>query len=811
MMTCRSLQLTRSDKREPGTPTMRVLCHTYLVTRVVLYVISSVFGVVPTVRGQETTVAAPYREVSAAPIPLVLNGVTVIDVQGGLRLPAQRVVIVGNRIQRVGSVQSTPIPAGARVVNTPGKYLIPGLWDMHIHPDYAIEGFYPLLLAAGVTGFRDAWSSVPLATQIRWRADVLAGRRVGPPRQLFAGPPVNDQASCRESGDVHPGDICLRDAAMARLVVDSLKTAGADFIKTYTLRRDLYFAVAAEARQRGIPFGGHISADIPAAMAADSGAWILDHFNSAGGLDTLCGDSTAMLDRCRAVTEHLQRHGTWWVPTLIAGGVMQHMVTAKYGPSASIPAWAKIKNPASQALMDRLFEMQTAFWRGTPIPSGWLNAISPAMASGRGYLSLARQVDLPLLAGTDVGTSGDDVYQDLYQLPGFSLQTELAMYVAQGLTPLGALQAATLNPARALHATDSLGTVSVGKLADLVLLDSDPLADITNLSTVRAVIANGRYYDRIALDQLLARVQAKAMQHQSAPPVATDSQPSARSLDQSARSGLATNTLASDVVTMVPMLHPDWANRTTYLLVDAQVDGRRGTFILDTGSPNTMVNGIYLRPNGARGLDTVAGSVHRLGHAQTVHMTFRELKVGTLAVRLDSIDRGPPTPVPTNGDAEGGGEEGLLGNLGLNAMEPFETILDFVHQRLVLIRLDAAGRRLAKVPAYTTLGAVSLVPARVGRGDESAHWWGIVVHHGGVADTLLIDSGTPGLDAFMTQVAERFRAALTANRPSGATAVNVLDHVALDDGHAEMLCYGFLAQLGVVGFNLRTHQLILYQ
>src|SRR5260221_3859303 len=96
--------------------------------------------------------------------------------------------------------------------------------------------------------------------------------------------------------------------------------------------------------------------------------------------------------------------------------------------------------------------------------------------------------------------------------PGFSLHAELAMYVAEGLTPLNALQSATLNPAKLWHATDSLGTVAPGKLADLVLLDADPLADITNTTTVRAVVANGRYYDRAALDQLVAAVQTKAKQ-----------------------------------------------------------------------------------------------------------------------------------------------------------------------------------------------------------------------------------------------------------------------------------------------------------
>jgi imidazolonepropionase-like amidohydrolase len=96
------------------------------------------------------------------------------------------------------------------------------------------------------------------------------------------------------------------------------------------------------------------------------------------------------------------------------------------------------------------------------------------------------------------------------QPSGFSLHLEIATYAEEGLPTLEALQTATLNPAKALHATDSLGTVAVGKLADLVLLDADPLTDITNTTAIRGVVANGRYFDRAALDQLLADIQAKA-------------------------------------------------------------------------------------------------------------------------------------------------------------------------------------------------------------------------------------------------------------------------------------------------------------
>ena len=115
---------------------------------------------------------------------------------------------------------------------------------------------------------------------------------------------------------------------------------------------------------------------------------------------------------------------------------------------------------------------------------------------------LIQRLGIPVLAGTDAPSEKE-------LLVGLSLHAELAIYVAEGLTPLNALQSATLNPAKLLAGTDSLGTIAPGKLADLVLLDADPLADITNITTIRAVVANGRYFDRAALDRLLVEAQGR--------------------------------------------------------------------------------------------------------------------------------------------------------------------------------------------------------------------------------------------------------------------------------------------------------------
>ena len=451
----------------------------------------------------------------SATTPLVFDGVTVIDVENGRRLTAQRVVIVGNRIRTVGSMGKVRLPAGARVVNARGKYLIPGLWDMHVHPRRYADFFYPLFIANGVTGIRDAWSETQLDTLVQWRREIVAGTRVGPPRQLLSGAGLNEETPCTRGKE--DGQTCVADAADARHVVDSLKAAGADIIKTYDImKKETYFAIAAEARKIGIPFGGHLDFEdlgITAIQASDSGATILDHVNTSGDLDNLCLAKPASVERCQPVAEKFRHNGTWLVPTYVR---MATALTPETAPTGRRSIAGHAFGTASQAILKRFYQFASEFWADsakhltglrdaanaakTAHPS---NSGSPADSAGS--LRIAHIAGLPILAGTDGGSP-----VMLRQPPGFALHVELATYAEEGLTPLEALQTATLNPAKAIHGTDSLGTVASGKLADLVLLDADPLADITNTTAIRAVVANGRYFDRVALDQLLTDVQDRA-------------------------------------------------------------------------------------------------------------------------------------------------------------------------------------------------------------------------------------------------------------------------------------------------------------
>jgi hypothetical protein len=198
------------------------------------------------------------------------------------------------------------------------------------------------------------------------------------------------------------------------------------------------------------------------------------------------------------VADAFHRNDAWMVPTLTM------IMWANF--YAGTPMYRE-EVAGAKPFYRRLDQYTRAFFAGASLHQGnWLRDSMAGMPLGvdgtgtsRGLLSLIQHVGMPILAGTDQAVT--------WILPGASLHAELAMYVAEGMTSLNALQSATINPAKFLHGIDSLGTVAEGKLADLVLLDADPLADITNTTTIRAVVANGRYFDRTALNKLTVDAQ----------------------------------------------------------------------------------------------------------------------------------------------------------------------------------------------------------------------------------------------------------------------------------------------------------------
>jgi imidazolonepropionase-like amidohydrolase len=453
-----------------------------------------------------------------APAPAVITNTTVIDVATG-RLEAGRTVLIRDgRVVEVGPA-GTAAPSGITVVDGTGKYLIPGLWDMHVHAAFPglDQLFLPLLVANGVTGARDMFSQISQLDSARTR--VGRGALVGP-RLIGSGNLVDGVPP------IWPGSRSVRTPEDARRAVDSLARAGAGFIKVYSrLSPEAYRAIAAEAKRVGITFAGHVPSLVSAAEASDLGQRTIEHLTN---LATACSSDEAALlaevaavvsdsargwnaagpvqlrqvpriqqtydpARCRELARRFIRNDTWIVPTMVVLRSVSHLDDITL---ASDPRLVYIPSGMSRGWNPRVDFRFRSF-----TPEVWA-VRKTVYARQREIISLLRSENVRFLAGTDLANP--------YIFPGFSLHDELGLMVEAGFTPLQALQAATLEPARFLGAADSMGTVAAGKVADLVLLDANPLDDIRNISRVHAVIAAGRLYRRPALDSLLAEGRKRA-------------------------------------------------------------------------------------------------------------------------------------------------------------------------------------------------------------------------------------------------------------------------------------------------------------
>jgi hypothetical protein len=440
----------------------------------------------------------------------------VIDVASGATHPDNTVLVAGNRITFVGPADTATVPAGARLIDGRGKFLIPGLWDMHVHAFvYVFSDFAgPLMIANGITGARDMGYYVD--TTLNWKSRIASGREIGP--RLVVGARVDGPVNkARFVSHVVTEQDGVR--AVDTLVRKKDGSSRADFIKPYSwVPRAAYFGLAAEARKLNVPFAGHVPYSVSVVEASNAGQRSIEHeddlMRACSSRDSVLrarfADTTTLSPgsqlavirsqaqelrasydpaKCRSVVETLARNHTWVTPTLVVYQPYAHA----FDSASSHPELAKYVPGLVQG--------------------GWMRRASGLSPSDsmvvRSYFSFDRTRDLKnagvkLLAGTDMPQA--------FVYPGFSLHDELALLVRSGLTPLEALRTATYNPADYFGALDSLGTVAQGKVADLVLLDADPLVDIRNTRRISVVIANGRVFDSAARATLLSHVE-RALRH----------------------------------------------------------------------------------------------------------------------------------------------------------------------------------------------------------------------------------------------------------------------------------------------------------
>jgi imidazolonepropionase-like amidohydrolase len=414
---------------------------------------------------------------SAQENPLVFVHATVIDATGAPAQPDATVVITGNRITAVGKTTELPAPTNAHIIDATGKFLIPGLWDMHVHW-YAKE-YLPLFIANGVTGVRIMWG---MPEHHQWRKEIAQGSLLSP-RLLIASAIIDGP------NPTWPGSDTASNAVEGRAAVLKAKQEDADFVKVYSgLPRDAYFAIVDEAKKQGLPVEGHVPASISAAEASAAGQKSIEHLNQL--LPPCTVDDVFNPAKADPLFAEFKANHTWQCPTLTvlhlsaADSSIVNDARVKYMPPMLRSYWNSPNDrfanqtPEKLALATKTFQTR-------------LEIVGAMQRAGVG-----------ILAGTDTGNP--------YCFPGFSLHDEFAWLVQAGLTPMQALQAATRNPARFMDREGELGTIEQGKLADLVLLDANPLDDIANTRKIVAVVYDGRLYSKPSLDDMLAKIATLA-------------------------------------------------------------------------------------------------------------------------------------------------------------------------------------------------------------------------------------------------------------------------------------------------------------
>lgn len=431
---------------------------------------------------QAFAAAAPAALTAAPAPPLAIEHVTVVDVGNGDLRPGQTVVIRGDRIASVG----TNRVSGAHVIDGRGQFLIPGLWDMHVHlwTDPPLFGLY---LKNGVTGIRDMGSQ-PARTR-GWRQQISSGHRVGP-RIITAGTPVDGPGPRIPQMPI----LTAETPEQARRAGDEWEKENVDFIKVLSgLSRDSYKALAAAARQMRWTLVGHLPEGITASEAVYGRQESIEHLF---GMMLACSSEEYELRGTKADAKReqriiatydqkkahdlfdlMRRYEAYQTPTLT---MHQRMADLNVEAMLSEPQLALVPEAIRQA------------W-DKPKPTASTTALA-VYRRNQQFVKDMQAGGVRLLAGTD---TGDD-----YVVPGASLHDELAQMVDAGLTPLAALQTATRNPAAFLHLEDKLGAVERGRFADLVLLEANPLADIRHTRRVTGVVMAGRYLSRAQLDSL---------------------------------------------------------------------------------------------------------------------------------------------------------------------------------------------------------------------------------------------------------------------------------------------------------------------
>ena len=453
----------------------------------------------------------------------LIRNVQVVNTRTGGTTPWRSVLIEGGRIRRISASDDAPTPGGGQTIDGGGKYLVPGFLDLHVHAvDEAHEnpGVWKLLLAHGVTGVRQmSGSAQTLALSRRFNAERAAGRLDAPEVLMTPGGLFMGQAS---------------DEAGGRAFVQQQQALGTDFVKVVAGNREATLGILDEARAQGLSVAGHLMPALTAQESSERGYRAVEHLGAGLGFLLDCSPQASQIRReylmggakppfpptyvlnpraydgardapfyervldtfdeglCQEVLHTFAEYGVWQVPTLIRirtqdygnAPEYRHDTNLAYLPSDTRALWDKVGDdfarvpPAAAHTLQRYYDLQ------------------------RRVTGMMKAAGVKMLAGSDLG--------GVWLIPGHSLHQEFRELAACGLTPLDILQMTTLRGAEFAGRQDDLGTVEEGKVADLVLLDADPLTDAAHLGQIGGLLLRGKYFSRTDLEDLKAQVTREA-------------------------------------------------------------------------------------------------------------------------------------------------------------------------------------------------------------------------------------------------------------------------------------------------------------
>ncbi len=454
-------------------------------------------------------------------VDLLVRDATVVDIVSGTLQPHRSIAVRDGRILAVLDAKGARGYDAARVLDAKGTFAIPGLWDMHVHfggGEALIEenkDLLPLYVAHGITAVRDAAGDLSPSV-FEWRDAVADGKLLGP-RIFTSGPKVEGYKS------IWPGDLEIGTTAELDAALDQLQGWKVDFVKITdnTLSPELFMAAVKQADRRGLKTSAHVPYALTLEEVSAAGLDSIEHldyaFKAGSPLEKSLGERIAKSEitsrdawtqwnatfdpaRAMAAYRNLARHGTAITPTINGS----HVVTYLDQDDHHDDPYLKYIGPGLQA---------TYTWRVERAAKDDAAAVvnrHERFEKSATVLPMLQEAGVTILAGTDAG------FLNSYNYPGIGLHDELGWLVHYGLTPSQALQAATINGARFLGHDDEYGALQAGRVADIVLLDADPLRDIAATRKIHAVVLRGDVHDRANLDAMLADVARRVARQREA-------------------------------------------------------------------------------------------------------------------------------------------------------------------------------------------------------------------------------------------------------------------------------------------------------